>query len=119
MDEKERSRALGVTLSQIEKQFGKGSILRLGSKDAIVPVSVISSGSISLDYALGAGGFGTVYLAHDVDIERQVALKVLHPERLRQPGVVDRFQREACATARLRHAGIVQLYDYSRRGPPY
>ena len=57
MDEKERSRALGVTLSQIEKQFGKGSILRLGSKDAIVPVSVISSGSISLDYALGAGGF--------------------------------------------------------------
>lgn len=57
MDEKERNRALGVTLSQIEKQFGKGSILRLGSKDAIVPVSVISSGAISLDYALGAGGF--------------------------------------------------------------
>ena len=57
MDDKERSRALGVTLGQIEKQCGKGSILRLGSKDAIVPVSVISSGSISLDYALGAGGF--------------------------------------------------------------
>ena len=57
MDEKERSRALSVTLGQIEKQFGKGSILRLGSKDTIVPVSVISSGSISLDYALGAGGF--------------------------------------------------------------
>ncbi len=57
MDEKERSRALGVTLGQIEKQFGKGSILRLGSKDTIVPVAVISSGSISLDYALGAGGF--------------------------------------------------------------
>ncbi len=57
MDEKERTRALGVTLGQIEKQFGKGSILRLGSKDTIVPVTVISSGSISLDYALGAGGF--------------------------------------------------------------
>ncbi len=57
MDEKERTRALGLTLSQIEKQFGKGSILRLGSKDAIVPVTVISSGSISLDFALGAGGF--------------------------------------------------------------
>jgi recombination protein RecA len=57
VDDKERSRALGVTLGQIEKQFGKGSILRLGSKDTIVPVSVISSGSISLDYALGAGGF--------------------------------------------------------------
>ncbi len=57
MDEKDRTRALGLTLSQIEKQFGKGSILRLGSHDAIVPVSVISSGSISLDAALGVGGF--------------------------------------------------------------
>ncbi|MDP8982024.1 MAG: recombinase RecA [Acidobacteriota bacterium] len=57
MDEKERSRTLSLTLGQIEKQFGKGSILRLGSKEAIVPVSVISSGSISLDWALGVGGF--------------------------------------------------------------
>src|SRR6478609_6945354 len=57
MDERERSRALDLALSQIEKQFGKGSILRLGSKDAIVPVSVISTGSISLDAALGVGGF--------------------------------------------------------------
>ena len=56
MDEKERARALESALSQIEKQFGKGSILRLGSKDAIVPVSVISTGSISLDAALGVGG---------------------------------------------------------------
>jgi recombination protein RecA len=56
MDDKERSRALETALSQIEKQFGKGSILRLGSKDAIVPVSVISTGSISLDAALGVGG---------------------------------------------------------------
>src|ERR1700686_5354522 len=57
MDEKERSRTLGLTLSQIEKQFGKGSVLRLGSKEAIVPVATISSGSISLDNALGVGGF--------------------------------------------------------------
>ena len=57
MEEKERARALDLTLGQIEKQFGKGSILRLGSKDAIVPVSIISSGSISLDAAMGIGGF--------------------------------------------------------------
>jgi recombination protein RecA len=57
MDDKERTRALEATLGQIEKQFGKGSILRLGSKDAIVPVAVISTGSISLDAALGVGGF--------------------------------------------------------------
>src|SRR6202023_2927170 len=40
----------------MEKQFGKGSVLRLGSRNS-VPVSAISSGSISLDYALGVGGF--------------------------------------------------------------
>jgi recombination protein RecA len=57
MDEKERARALGLTLGQIEKQFGKGSIMRLGTKEALVSVSVIPSGSISVDYALGVGGF--------------------------------------------------------------
>src|SRR5205823_14519954 len=56
MDEKERARALDLALGQIEKQFGKGSILRLGSKDAIVPVSAISTGSISVDADLGVGG---------------------------------------------------------------
>jgi len=54
MDEKERGRTLTLTLGQIEKQFGKGSILRLGAKEAIVPVSAISTGSISLDYALAS-----------------------------------------------------------------
>ncbi|MCC6858653.1 MAG: recombinase RecA [Bryobacterales bacterium] len=57
MEERERARALDVTLSQIEKQFGKGSIVRLGSKDAVIPVQSISTGSISLDAALGVGGF--------------------------------------------------------------
>jgi recombination protein RecA len=57
MDEKERARVLTAALGQIEKQFGKGSILRLGSKEAIVPVSSISTGSISVDVALGVGGF--------------------------------------------------------------
>jgi len=57
MDEKERARALEQTLGQIEKQFGKGSIVRLGSKEAIVPIAVISSGAISIDSALGTGGF--------------------------------------------------------------
>ena len=55
--ENDRARNLSLTLGQIEKQFGKGSILRLGSKDTIVPVQAISTGSISLDYALGVGGF--------------------------------------------------------------
>ena len=52
----ERSRAIDLALSQIEKQFGKGSIMRLGNKEAIVPISVIPTGSISFDAALGVGG---------------------------------------------------------------
>jgi recombination protein RecA len=57
MEDKERARALEATLGHIEKQFGKGSIIRLGSKDAIVQVPSISTGSISLDAAMGIGGF--------------------------------------------------------------
>jgi recombination protein RecA len=53
----ERGKAIELAVSQIEKQFGKGSIMRLGSKEAIVPISVISTGAISFDAALGVGGF--------------------------------------------------------------
>ena len=53
----ERGKAIELAVSQIEKQFGKGSIMRLGSKEAIVPIAVISTGSISFDAALGVGGF--------------------------------------------------------------
>jgi recombination protein RecA len=53
----ERAKAIDLALSQIEKQFGKGSIMRLGSKEAIVPISVIPTGAISFDAALGVGGF--------------------------------------------------------------
>ena len=52
----DRSKAIEAALSQLEKQFGKGSIMRLGSKEAIVPIAVISTGSISFDAALGVGG---------------------------------------------------------------
>jgi len=55
-DRNERSKALDVAVSQIEKQFGKGSIMRLGVKGAILPVDAIPTGSISLDFALGIGG---------------------------------------------------------------
>jgi len=57
MDEKEKQRALAAALGNIEKQFGKGSILRLGSREAVMPIEAISTGSISVDFALGIGGF--------------------------------------------------------------
>src|SRR5436853_1828632 len=54
--EKEKLKAVELAFSQIEKQFGKGSIMRLGQKGAIQPIETISTGSISIDYALGVGG---------------------------------------------------------------
>jgi recombination protein RecA len=56
VDQAERRQAILSTLCRLDKQFGKGSVLVLGSR-SVVPVSVISSGSISLDNALGTGGF--------------------------------------------------------------
>ncbi|NOT46061.1 MAG: recombinase RecA [Acidobacteria bacterium] len=55
-DTKERTKALDIAVGQIEKQFGKGSIMRLGQRHASMPVESISTGSISIDYALGIGG---------------------------------------------------------------
>ncbi len=55
MDEN-RNKALAAALSQIEKQFGKGSIMRLGASDSIRDIEVISTGSLGLDIALGVGG---------------------------------------------------------------
>jgi recombination protein RecA len=52
----DRAKAVELALAQIEKQFGKGSIVRLGSREAILPIAVISTGAISFDAALGVGG---------------------------------------------------------------
>src|SRR3954454_14625819 len=54
---KARDAALNGALSQIERQFGKGSIMRMGDDDAIVRVEAIPTGALSLDLALGVGGF--------------------------------------------------------------
>lgn len=55
MDEN-RSKALDAALAQIEKQFGKGSIMRLGANDVAYDIQVVSTGSLGLDIALGVGG---------------------------------------------------------------
>jgi len=52
----EKAKLLEAAISQIEKSYGKGSIMRLGSKDVLVPVNVIPTGCLSIDAALGVGG---------------------------------------------------------------
>ncbi|HEY7502190.1 MAG TPA: recombinase RecA [Vicinamibacterales bacterium] len=54
--DRERLKAIEMAVGQIEKQFGKGSIMRLGQKDAVTAIPAISTGAVSLDYALGIGG---------------------------------------------------------------
>ncbi len=55
-DIKDRLKALDLAVGQIEKQFGKGSIMRLGQKGGVTPIEAITTGAISIDYALGIGG---------------------------------------------------------------
>src|SRR5882724_3064920 len=54
--DREKLKAVDLAVGQIEKQFGKGSIMRLGQKGGVAPIEAISTGSISIDYALGIGG---------------------------------------------------------------
>jgi serine/threonine protein kinase len=60
---------------------------------------------------IGRGGFAVVYQARDTDLDRVVALKVLHPYWAADADFVTRFHREARAAARLRHLNIVTVYE--------
>jgi serine/threonine protein kinase len=64
---------------------------------------------------LGTGGFGRVYRVRDLQLERLVALKVLHPSLIRDPSVLERFRREAQLAARLDHPNIVNIYEIGGR----
>jgi serine/threonine protein kinase len=64
---------------------------------------------------IGSGGFGRVFRARDLGLEREVAIKVLHPSLTADLGVVERFRREAQLAAKLRHQNIVSIYDIMGR----
>lgn len=64
---------------------------------------------------IGAGSFGRVYRVRDLALERDVALKILHPYLTRDPHVVARFRREAQLAAQLHHPNIVEIYDIGGR----
>ncbi len=67
-----------------------------------------------LDSVLGEGGMGAVFKAHDVTLERDVAVKVMHPHFARMSDFQERFLREARSAARLSHPGIIQVYDFGQ-----
>jgi serine/threonine protein kinase/formylglycine-generating enzyme required for sulfatase activity len=71
-------------------------------------------GRYRIIHRLGQGGFGRVYLAHDDDLDRPVAIKVPNPERITHPEDVEAFLAEARILARLDHPHIVPVFDVGR-----
>jgi serine/threonine-protein kinase len=59
---------------------------------------------------IGRGGMATVYLAHDLSLDRKVAIKVMSPALVLGPGMVERFKREARTAASLSHPNIIPIY---------
>lgn len=74
------------------------------------------AGRYSIDRELGRGGMGIVYLAHDVHLERLVAIKLLPPERAADPALRERFLREARLAAKLSHPNIIPIHSVAQSG---
>src|ERR1700675_2828527 len=65
---------------------------------------------------IGEGGMGSVFKGVDLMLEREVAIKMLRPERAQQPNVVDRFRTEAVTLAKLNHPNVATLHSFFRQG---
>ena len=78
-----KEKAISLALSQIERQFGKGAIMRLGAEPSALDVAVIPTGSISLDAALGVGGIPrgrvTEIYGPEASGKTTIALQVVRP----------------------------------------
>src|SRR4051812_13714541 len=81
----------------------------------------VLAGRYRIDRTGGAGGMGVVLAATHIQLEQQVAVKVMQPEALRAPGAMDRFLREARTVARMRSDHIARVYDVGTldTGEPY
>lgn len=87
---------------------GEGVLTVQWSHGAGVPPLI--DGRYRLLRRLGAGAMGVVYLAHDVFLDRPVAIKVIEPGKARDPVMIERLAKEARALAKVRHENVVQVY---------
>ena len=77
-------------------------------------------GAYRVTEQLGRGGMATVFKAYHANLDRYVALKVLHPAFMEDPNFLARFEREAKVVARLEHANIIPVYAFAEHnGSPY
>jgi serine/threonine-protein kinase len=77
---------------------------------------VVRIGKYDVLTHIATGGMGAVYKAHDTELHRDVALKVLSPEMADRAAMVERFRREARSAAKLRHDNIVELFEFGEAG---
>jgi serine/threonine protein kinase/formylglycine-generating enzyme required for sulfatase activity len=136
--QKRRENSLSVRCSRCDNRLGTlklcnmnvddGSAMVQGKEsDETLPPTVVPSDLTPLPFAdparigryrvvrsLGKGRFGQVYLAHDDELDRPVAIKVLNPERVSSPREVEVYFREGKILAKLEHPNIVPVYDAGR-----
>jgi serine/threonine-protein kinase len=80
------------------------------SDDLFLSLQEALAGRYSIDREIGRGGMGVVFLAHEVHLDRLVAIKVLPPERAADPALRERFLREVRLAARLSHPNIIPIH---------
>ncbi len=78
------------------------------------PPGTVVAGRFRVDQLIGQGGYGSVYAATQLNLSRRVALKIMHPDVLRRPEALARFEREAVLTQQLAHPNTVRLFDFGR-----
>ncbi len=83
------------------------------------PLGTLLEGKIRLEKILGRGAMGVVYLATDLFLERQVAVKVLKLKTVRNPDAMERFRREAVAMAHINHPNVVQIFSFGEKDDFY
>jgi serine/threonine-protein kinase len=83
---------------------------RKADHDSLLGATI--EGRYRIDAKLGSGGMGSVYRASRLLIGDEVAIKILHPDKIAEPQMAERFRREAQAAARLKHPNAVSVYDF-------
>ena len=77
-------------------------------------VGTLISGRYRVDEILGQGGMGAVFSGEQIHLRKRVAIKLLHPDTERLPGLIDRFEREAVAGAHVQHANVAAAIDFGK-----
>ncbi len=120
-DPEQRHRSVSFMLRALERVSGSRAVF---SSSPTIPSALSDEGrlrwAVGDDYDilgfLGKGTFGSVWRARDLTLEREVALKMLHPEVALDQNAVARFRREAKLAAQLAHPAIIPIFDWDSRG---